>query len=112
MAKTECKLQKSISPATKKLAKIMKALSNENRPELYLEISRQQKTDFEDEPGCFVSEIMKLFKIGAPTISHHLKELVNAELIVTEKRGKFLVAKINEETIKEVLYIFSANEST
>ena len=115
MAKTECKrIKKSMSknPQTKKLAKIMKALSNENRLELYLEIVRQQKADFEDDPGCFVSEIMTLFKIGAPTISHHLKELVNADLIATEKRGKFLVAKINEETIKEVLYIFSANEST
>lgn len=31
----------------------------------------------------------------APTISHHLKELSNAELIFTEKRGKFLVARVN-----------------
>ena len=86
----------------KKLSRIMKALSNENRLELYLEIARNQETDFEDDHECFVSDIKKLFKIGEPTISHHLKELVNADLITTEKRGKHLVAKINRSTIAEV----------
>ena len=90
----------------KKLAKIMKALSNENRLALYLEIAKHEESDFE-EPECTLSDIVKIFKLGAPTISHHLKELVNADLITTEKRGKFLVATLNKKTLAEVKDVLS-----
>jgi len=40
--------------------------------------------------------------IGAPTISHHLKELANAELMTTERSGKFLMAHINKETLEKI----------
>jgi DNA-binding transcriptional ArsR family regulator len=45
---------------------------------------------------------MSCLNIGAPTISHHLKELTNADLIVTERRGKFVIARINQETMQQV----------
>ena len=38
--------------------------------------------------------------------SYYVKELENAGLITTEKKGKFLVAKINIEVIKELGAIF------
>jgi ArsR family transcriptional regulator len=85
-----------------KLSKALKALSNPNRMELYLEIAKRNEASFETGGDCFISEIIGSMKIGAPTISHHLKELSNAELITTERRGKYLVAKINEKTIDEV----------
>ncbi len=91
---------------TKRLAKIMKALGNEHRLALYLEIAQQQEAGFEDN-ACVVSDIMKYFKLSAPTISHHLKELSNAELIVTERRGKFLVARIVSETADELVRMLS-----
>ncbi|MDD3984965.1 MAG: hypothetical protein PHY59_03535 [Methanobacterium sp.] len=47
--------------------------------------------------------------MGAPTISHHLKELSNAELIFTERKGKYLVAKVNEDMVNEVYKIFKLN---
>jgi len=87
---------------TVRFARIFKALSHPNRLELYLEIAGKQETRFQTCCGCFVSDIIGSLKIGAPTISHHLKELVNAGLIVTERRGKQLVARINEQTIEEV----------
>ncbi|HEX3046157.1 MAG TPA: metalloregulator ArsR/SmtB family transcription factor [Bacillota bacterium] len=87
---------------TKKLAKIFKALSNPNRLELYLQIVKRSETSFETDNECLISEIMDNFNIGAPTISHHLKELANAELIFTEKKGKFLVCKVNEAIVNEV----------
>ncbi len=46
--------------------------------------------------------VFKAFTLTAPTISHHLKELANADLIITEKRGKFLVARVNRDTLAEV----------
>lgn len=92
---------------TKKIAAVMKALSNPNRLELFLEIAEASgESSFpagsECKCECFVSEIVKRMKIGAPTVSHHLKELSNAGLIETERRGKFLVARINEPVVEEI----------
>jgi ArsR family transcriptional regulator len=50
---------------------------------------------------------MEKFNIGAPTISHHLKELTNADLISTERKGKFVVARINQQTLKEFSEVIS-----
>ncbi|WP_072680251.1 helix-turn-helix transcriptional regulator [Arcobacter sp. LA11] len=87
---------------SKELAKIFKALSNENRLEIYKEIAKQEDIDFEQKCECSISEILSCLKIGAPTISHHLKELTNANLITTEKNGKFLIAHINKETLEKI----------
>jgi len=86
---------------TNKITKIMKALSNPNRFELFLEIVKRNQSSYEQE-DCFVYDIMEKFKIGAPTISHHLKELANADLIITNRKGKLLVARINKQTLKEL----------
>ncbi len=91
----------SSSPDTTRIAKIMKALSNKNRLELFLEISRKQRTEFEHD-GCMINDIMALFDLSAPTISHHLKELTNAGLITTERQGRFVVAKVDQGTVGEV----------
>ena len=88
----------------KQLAKVMNALSNENRLKLYLEIAKQEESNFETQE-CNLSDIVKIFGLSPPTISHHLKDLSNADLITTEKRGKYLVARINKETLGEVKQI-------
>jgi len=96
----------------KRITKIFKALSNENRLELFLEILKINEKSFEAECAeCFVTDIMGTLNIGAPTVSHHMKELTNAGLVTTERKGKFLTAKINDELIKEVAEIFSAEKS-
>lgn len=82
----------------------MKALSNPNRLKLFLEIAKCQEKDYE-ECECLISNIVKYFKIGAPTISHHLKELNNAGLITTERKGKYLAAKVNREVMNELVDI-------
>ena len=88
-------------PNTKRLAKILKALGHENRLALYLGIAQNKESGFA-EAECSICNIVKAFRVTAPTISHHLKELANADLITTEKRGKFVVARINENTLDEV----------
>ncbi len=87
---------------TKGMAKVFKALSHPNRLELYLKIAKAHEASFETGCECFVTDIIDSLKIGAPTISHHIKELANAGLISTEKKGKFLVCKVNEELVEEV----------
>lgn len=92
---------------TKKAAKIFKALSNPNRLELYFKIAEMHESSFPTDSECFVTDIISSLNIGAPTISHHIKELVNADLISTEKKGKFLICKVNEELIEEVSKLLS-----
>ncbi|MDO7787009.1 ArsR/SmtB family transcription factor [Desulforamulus aquiferis] len=87
---------------TQRMAKIFKALSNPNRLELYLKIAEAHEASFQTGCECFVTDIIDRLNIGAPTISHHIKELANAELIITEKKGKFLTCKVNEKLITEV----------
>jgi len=89
------------------LTKILKALSNQTRLELYLQIARQNEADFDTGCECFISDIVGSLNIGAPTVSHHLKELSNADLITTERRGKFLTATINKQVIREVIEVLS-----
>lgn len=90
----------------RQLAKILKALSNENRLKLYLEIAKHEESDFEAQ-ACTLSDIVKVFGLSPPTISHHLKELANADLIMTQRRGKYLVARINKETLAAVKQILA-----
>ncbi len=86
----------------KQAAKILKALSHPNRLEIYLSIVRGEQNSFATHECCVVSTLIDHLKIGAPTVSHHLKELVNAGLIVTERQGKFLIARPVPETWEEV----------
>ncbi len=87
---------------TNKVVKAMKALSNKNRFEIFMEIYNAKKQTAYEEEECFVYDIMDRLNIGAPTISHHLKELSNADLIVTEKRGKNIIARVNKEKVNEL----------
>ncbi|MDE0829207.1 MAG: helix-turn-helix domain-containing protein [Vicinamibacterales bacterium] len=94
---------------TKRLAKIMKALAHEHRLALYLGIAHNNDSEVDAE--CSVREVAKALTLTAPTICHHLKELVNADLIVTEKRGKCLVARVNRDTLAEVEQVLVAVRS-
>ena len=83
------------------LARIFRALSNPNRLRIYAEILKNEETKLDVCSGCHLSDVvrsLRSLKIGSPTVSHHVKELVNAELITAEREGKFLVCRINPKT--------------
>ena len=87
-----------MSDELQRLAKAFKALSHPNRLRIYTEILKQTPARIDTGCGCFLSEVVRSPRIGAPTISHHIKELVNADLITVERQGKFLVCKVNPKT--------------
>jgi len=88
----------------KELAKALKALSHPHRLELFMEIAQKEDSLYDTECGqCLVSDIIGSLNIGAPTISHHIKELANANLITTERNGKFLSARINRPLLEEII---------
>jgi ArsR family transcriptional regulator, arsenate/arsenite/antimonite-responsive transcriptional repressor len=92
--------------AQHKLARIFNALSNPNRLKIYHEILKSERTNFEVVQWCPLTEVVRSLKIGSPTISHHVKELVDAGLIFAERQGKFLVCRINPETRDLVREVF------
>lgn len=91
----------------KRLAKKFKALSNPNRFRLFVEILSAQERNYERGHDCFLQSIMQSLKIAAPTVSHHLKELVNADLITTELKGKLLTCRVNPESVAELEAFFT-----
>lgn len=91
----------------KGLAKKFKALSNPNRFKLFSEILSAHESNFETGHECFLKSIMQGLKIAAPTVSHHLKELVNADLISTELKGKFLTCTVNVESLRDLEAFFA-----
>lgn len=75
------------------LAQAFRALSNANRLAMYRELLRKHEHRVQ---SCALQDLMDLLDIGAPTVSHHTKELVNAGLIEVEREGKFIRCRLNE----------------
>jgi ArsR family transcriptional regulator len=91
------------------LAAAFKALSNPNRLQIYLEVvdhHRQNKGMPAPDSGCGVTDFISKLNIGAPTVSHHVKALVDAGLIRVEKQGKFLTCYLNEALFQELSEFF------
>lgn len=49
-------------------------------------------------------DILEHFDFTQPTLSHHIKVLVQAELISSEKRGTWHHYSINEDIAKELIH--------
>ncbi len=94
-----------MSKETKELSKIFKALSDENRVKILLCIYKNEDKCRIDQEDCCKNACMKDFseilKLTPPTISHHIKELINANLIIIKKEGKYINCKINKKTFKK-----------
>ena len=89
------------------LAKMCKALGNPNRFRLFVEILEAGQSSFEEGHVCFLHTIMDRLEVGAPTVSHHLKELVNARLVDTERQGKFVTCRVNSEALDALSAFFT-----
>jgi DNA-binding transcriptional ArsR family regulator len=61
---------------------------------------------FEPNEEICVNDIARLFEnLSRPAISHHLKVLRNAELLLSEKRGKEVYYRVNYPYCAEVMRI-------
>jgi ArsR family transcriptional regulator len=87
------------------LAKIFKALSDPTRLailEQLRECCGASCCVSEEQESRNVSEIAERFELALSTVSHHLKELRDAGLIVCTKRGKRVHCAIDTEALKKV----------
>ncbi|HEY5750479.1 MAG TPA: metalloregulator ArsR/SmtB family transcription factor [Chryseolinea sp.] len=78
----------------KQVEKISKALGDSNRLKILQHISKKG--------GCGqCSEIQDVIDLTQPSISHHIKILVEAGLIEAEKEGRHHKYNLNEQLVKE-----------
>lgn len=75
--------------------KVFQALSHRDRREVLRLIKHHGELN--------AGELAAHFTFSKPTLSHHLRALAEAELIVRERRGQFLYYQINQSVFEEVL---------
>jgi ArsR family transcriptional regulator len=85
----------------KQIEKISKALGDANRLKILQHISKKG--------GCGqCSEIQDVIDLTQPSISHHIKILVEAELIEPEKEGRNFKYTLNDQLVKEYMATIGA----
>ncbi|WP_240432970.1 ArsR/SmtB family transcription factor [Taibaiella koreensis] len=76
----------------KKFEKISRALSDASRITILQQFKRKK--------GClYCSEITEMLELTQPSVSHHLKQLVDADLLIPEKEGRNLKYVLNEKVL-------------
>lgn len=74
------------------VSKIAKALSEPNRLEIMTLISGKEMC------AC---HLLEHFNITQPTLSHHIKQLKDCEIIKERKEGKWSYYSVNDEKLDE-----------
>lgn len=89
---------------TLELHKLFKALSNEQRLNLFLMLNEWCCTEYSMEEGmekCFTKACCSM-NLSRSTISHHFKELQNAGLITCTRNGQSYVCQVNKEAVEAI----------
>lgn len=82
--------------AAERLARIFKALGDPTRVRLLSLIAA-----YDDGEAC-VCELTEPVGLAQPTVSHHLKQLVDAGLLTREQRGKWAYYRVVDDTLRAV----------
>ncbi|MDF1781763.1 MAG: metalloregulator ArsR/SmtB family transcription factor [Alcanivoracaceae bacterium] len=92
------------------LSRAFKALSSPNRLRLFSEILRRQREAGGSEvcaPGCLLTDYIQRLGIGAPTVSHHLRELSDSGLIRLERQGRNVFCAVRDDVPQDLLNMIS-----
>lgn len=83
------------------LERLFKALADRHRLQI-LNCLLQAR----DEPVC-VCELQPLLGVKQPTVSHHVKQLVDAGLLEREKRGTYAYYRLKPGALERVASLLS-----
>lgn len=93
------------------MSAIFKTLSDENRLRILAVIRERQYLcccgKCIPQKDVCLRDLSKALGVTMATISHHINELVQAELITTRKEGKCVYCRINNETFERTGQILS-----
>lgn len=77
----------------KEISKIFKALGDENRLRIIAMLQGAERC------ACMLLDEMH---ITQPTLSHHMKILCDANLVIARKEGKWMHYRLNVEQLQEI----------
>jgi DNA-binding transcriptional ArsR family regulator len=93
------------------LSKIFSALSSRSRLGILLYIYDKQRQYkgrvLRCRDGACIKDLAKELNVAVPTVSHHIKELVNAGLVTTERKGKWVYCAVNAKAFEEATRFLS-----
>ena len=84
------------------LALVFKALGDSTRVKIIELLKINQNLC-----GC---NLLEYFSITQPTLSYHMKILVESQLVVGEKKGSWTHYHLNQERMREISGFFEKNE--
>lgn len=76
----------------KELVRIAKALADPTRAAIVRWLR--------EKPECTCTELGARFDIRQSTFSHHVKTLVDAEVVITRRNGQFHILTLNEDKLR------------
>jgi ArsR family transcriptional regulator len=80
----------------KKMEKISRALSDANRIAILQE--------FKKKKDClYCAEVNDMLDLTQPSVSHHLKQLVDADLLLPQKEGRNLKYILNQQVLDDYI---------
>lgn len=95
-----------MSSEHKNLARIFKALGDENRLRMLALVREGELECACGEDGCdetrCMTDLVERLGVSQATVSHHARELVDAGLISTRRRGRWVHCQIDKEGIRQL----------
>jgi len=82
-----------------KLLRISKALADNARLKIITEIAKRN--------NITCNEVIKIAGLSQPTVSHHLKILIDSGLLNAVKEGRYSILSVNAKTLNEFKSIIS-----
>lgn len=90
------------------ISNAFKALSDRNRLAIYEQIAHLNEAATSDlGTACTIKDFISVLNIGAPTVSHHVKELSKSGLIDVEKKGRNVFCRVNQAAKARLQNFFS-----
>lgn len=94
-----------VNKDTANLVRIFKALADESRLRILLSVYEEECKCEGSQLPCqnetCIKDLSRSLNISVPTASHHIKELVNAGLIVARKEGRWVHCRINRAAFEK-----------
>ncbi len=80
------------------IEKAANAISDKHRLAILMEVDRKER--------CVCGDIGELTGLSQPTVSHHVKILVDAGVLIYDKTGRTVQLTVNRDMMKQLSMFF------